>query len=401
MSLSHQYRAVLFLSLLALHSCNDGMQGCIDKQRVIGVLRQMEKFLKGQEIRFTEGLRIMKSKLTNLQNSVSKFPQADQSSPSSICPALAAPTHGKKFGSKYLAGHEVHFMCSSGYHLVGSATRVCQENGSWSGVGALCKAPPEWSVVNDPEFSRKPHCTKVDQAQHCSCDAGFHMSGTSHSSICQDVNECEVYKTDSGLLCAHMCVNIPGSYRCSCPSGYKLLANGRSCEDVDECLTQQHNCSRGTTCVNTGGGFRCVNPECPHLHGNISYVKTSPLQCERNPCSMTSRTCHLAAKTVSYHYLSLPSNLPTPATLFRMATATAPGRPGPDSLRFSIVEGGDARGMFLMQRSDRQTGELILVQPLLGPQELSVDMEMAEYLDRTFQAKHLARVHVIISPYKF
>ncbi|GAA6072318.1 fibulin-7 isoform X3, partial [Tachysurus ichikawai] len=26
MSLSHQYRAVLFLSLLALHSCNDGMQ---------------------------------------------------------------------------------------------------------------------------------------------------------------------------------------------------------------------------------------------------------------------------------------------------------------------------------------------------------------------------------------
>lgn len=46
-------------------------------------------------------------------------------------------------------------------------------------------APPEWSVVNNPEFSRKPRCTKVDQAQHCSCDAGFHMSGTSHSSICQ------------------------------------------------------------------------------------------------------------------------------------------------------------------------------------------------------------------------
>ncbi|XP_060781344.1 fibulin-7 isoform X10 [Neoarius graeffei] len=355
MTLSHQYRAVLFLSLLVLHSCNDGMQGCIDKQRVMGVLRQMEKFLKGQEIRFTEGLRIMKSKLTSLQNSVSKFPQADQSSSSFTCPALEAPTYGKTFGSKYLVGHEVHFVCSSGYHLVGSATRVCQENGSWSGVSALCK----------------------------------------------DVNECEVYKTNSGLLCAHTCANIPGSYHCSCPSGYKLLADGRSCEDVDECLTQQHNCSRGTTCVNTGGSFQCVNPECPHLHGNISYVKTSPLQCEKNPCSMTSRTCHLAPKTVSYHYLSLPSNLQTPATLFRMATATAPGRPGPDSLRFSIVEEGAAQGMFVMQRSDRQTGELILVQPLLGPQELSVDVEMAEYLDRTFQAKHLARVHVLISPYMF
>ncbi len=46
-------------------------------------------------------------------------------------------------------------------------------------------APPEWSVMNDPAFSRKPRCAKVDRAQHCSCDAGFHMSGTSDNSICQ------------------------------------------------------------------------------------------------------------------------------------------------------------------------------------------------------------------------
>lgn len=51
----------------------------MDKHQVVGLLRQMEKFLKGQEIRFTEGLRIMKSKLASLQNSVSKLPQADQS----------------------------------------------------------------------------------------------------------------------------------------------------------------------------------------------------------------------------------------------------------------------------------------------------------------------------------
>ncbi|XP_066535669.1 fibulin-7 [Hoplias malabaricus] len=443
MILSHQYRVLTLLSILALHSCNDGMQVCLDKQRVMGVFRQMEKFLKVQEIRFNESLRIMRSKLTSLQNSVSKFPQADQSSPSS-CPALETPAHGRKFGSKNLVGHEVHFVCSPGYRMVGSGTRVCQENGNWSGVNTLCKdqnkcssnpclnsgtclegdsqykcicpynwsggrcqqqtqtAPPEWSVVNDPAFSRKPRCAKVDRAQHCSCDAGFHMSGTSDSSICQDVNECEVYKADSsGLLCAHVCVNIPGSYHCSCPNGYKLLADGRSCEDVDECLMQQHNCSRGTTCVNTGGGFQCVNPECPRSHGNISYVKTSPFQCERNPCPMQSRSCPLAPKTISYHYLSLPSNLRTPATLFRMSTAAAPGRAGPDSLRFGIAGGGDSQGLFVMQRSDRQTGELILVQPLLGPQQLSVDVDMAEYSDRTFQAKHLARVHVLISPYEF
>ncbi|KAL6101694.1 fbln7 [Pungitius sinensis] len=442
MALSFRRRCLLLLCLTAVHS-DAAVQTCMDKHQVVGVLRQMEKFLKGQELRFTEGLRIMKSKLATLQNSVSKLPQADQSAAPTTCPTLEAPAHGTKFGSKYFLGHEVHFTCFPGYHLVGSATRVCRDNGTWTGIAAVCNdisecasnpcqnggtcvegvnqykctcpqnwsgshcqhqtqtAPPEWSVMNDPAFSRRPRCAQVNRAQHCSCDAGFHMSGTSDKSICQDVNECEVYRLDrGGKLCVHECVNVPGSYHCACPSGYKLLPDGRSCEDVDECLTQQHNCSRGTTCINTGGDFLCVDPECPRSHGNISYVRTSPFQCERNPCPMDSRSCHLAPKTVSFHYLSLTSNLKTPATLFRMATAAAPGRTGPDSLRFGIV-GGNTRGIFVMQRSDRQTGELILVQQLRGPQEISVDVDMSEYSDRTFQAKHVARVNVLVSPYSF
>lgn len=54
-----------------------------------------------------------------------------------------------------------------------------------SSAHLLNAAPPEWSVVNDPAFSRRPRCAQVNQEQHCSCDAGFHMSGTSDSSICQ------------------------------------------------------------------------------------------------------------------------------------------------------------------------------------------------------------------------
>uniref|UniRef100_A0A4W4H8E3 Fibulin 7 n=1 Tax=Electrophorus electricus TaxID=8005 RepID=A0A4W4H8E3_ELEEL len=373
-------------------------QGCVDKQRVMGVLRQMEKFLKGQEIRFTEGLRIMKSKLTSLQNSVSKFPQADQSSCMYAVLNVFSPAHGRKFGSKYLVGHEVHFMCFPGYELVGPGTRMCQENGSWSGISAVCK---DGSLCASNPCLNGGTCVEGVSKYKCTCLHNWSGNHCQHQTQ-TDVNECEVYKADgSGLLCAHTCVNIPGSYRCACPSGYKVLADGRSCEDVDECLAQQHNCSHRTTCVNTGGGFQCVNPECPRSHANISYVKTSPLQCERNPCPMDSRSCPLAPKTISYHYLSLPSNLRTPATLFRMATAAAPGRPSPDSLRFGIAGGGDARGLFVMQRLDRQTGELILVLPLVGPQELSVDVDMTEYSDRIFQAKHLARVHVLVSPHEF
>lgn len=46
-----------------------------------------------------------------------------------------------------------------------------------------------------------------------------------------DLNECEVYKREGGpRLCAHACVNLPGSYRCACPGGYVLLGDGKSCE---------------------------------------------------------------------------------------------------------------------------------------------------------------------------
>ncbi|MBN3298436.1 FBLN7 protein, partial [Amia calva] len=351
----------------------------------------MEKFLKGQETRFAEGLRIMKSKLAALQNSVSKFPASE---PHAVtCPPLEAPPHGRKFGSKYFLGHEVHFACNSGYHLVGAGTRVCQENGSWTGMNSVCKDVSECASnpcqnggscvegVNQykctcPQNWSGSHCqhqTQTDSASHavfildvsvvkyCSREHRvLHPTpgtgprsrpyGALRNRAClhADVNECEVYKQDGAArLCMHACVNIPGSYRCSCPTGYRLLADGRSCEDVDECLAQQHNCTRGTTCINTGGGFQCVSPECPKSHGNISYVKTSPLK--------------------------------------------DPPIPGADWI---VTERN--KTVFIYQ-----TGELILVQRLRGPQETEVEVDMSEYLERTFQAKHVSKVTVFVSPHEF
>ncbi|KAM4695118.1 fibulin-7 [Discoglossus pictus] len=432
-----QYSLFLFLYFTASQE-SQAAQNCLNKQQLLAAIRQMQQFLKGQETRFAEGIRVMKSRLNTLQNSVTK---GNPDPKPVVCPALEAPANGRKFGSKYLVDHEVHYTCDPGYQLVGLSSLLCQENGSWTGDAPNCKAvsqcsshpcqnggscvefsnqykcncPQEWTgsqcqyqvqtappdVANDAAYNRKPRCARIDRTQHCSCDAGFQMSGTSENSICQDVNECEVYKVDGApRLCMHTCINIPGSYRCSCPSGYKLLSDGKNCEDIDECTSGQNNCTRGTMCINTGGGFQCVSPECPKTNGNISYVKTSPIQCERNPCPMDSRSCHHAPKTISFHYLSLPSNLLTPVTLFRMATASAPGRPGPDSLRFGII-GGNNRGNFVMQRSDRQTGELILVQSLHGPQTIEVDVDMSEYLDRTFQAKHVSKITFFVSAYDF
>ncbi|XP_024414352.3 fibulin-7 isoform X1 [Desmodus rotundus] len=415
-------------------------QNCLNKQQVLAAIRQLQQLLKVQETRFSEGLRNVRSRLAALQSSANRM---GLDGPPVSCPALSAPPDGRKFGSKYLVDHEVHFTCDPGFQLVGPSSVVCLPNGTWTGeqprckdisecssqpcqnggtcveganqysclcppgrTGSRCQHPAQTAaperLADDPAFSRAPRCAQVERTRHCSCEAGFQLSrAAGGDSVCQDVNECELYGQEGRpRLCMHTCVNTPGSYRCACPSGYRTLPDRKSCEDVDECVSPQHLCPRGTTCINTGGGFQCVSPECPESSGNVSYVKTSPFQCERNPCPMDSRPCRHLPKTISFHYLSLPSNLTTPITLFRMAMASVPGRPGPNSLRFGIV-GGNSRGHFVMQRADRQTGELILVQTLEGPQTLEVDVDMSEYLDRSFQANHVSKVTIFVSPYDF
>ena len=35
--------------------------------------------------------------------------------------------------------------------------------------------------------------------------------------------------------CEQKCVNIPGSYQCICDRGFALDADGKACQDIDEC----------------------------------------------------------------------------------------------------------------------------------------------------------------------
>ena len=40
-----------------------------------------------------------------------------------------------------------------------------------------------------------------------------------------DINECG----DNNGGCSHTCVNMAGTHRCECPTGYTLLPNQRDC----------------------------------------------------------------------------------------------------------------------------------------------------------------------------
>ncbi|XP_061590171.1 sushi domain-containing protein 2-like [Cololabis saira] len=57
------------------------------------------------------------------------------------CGWLPPPNNGKKQGTTYLQGAIVAFSCDEGYTLEGSAQRVCQRNGQWSGEDTSCVHP--------------------------------------------------------------------------------------------------------------------------------------------------------------------------------------------------------------------------------------------------------------------
>ncbi|KAK6042873.1 calcium binding EGF domain protein, partial [Cooperia oncophora] len=46
---------------------------------------------------------------------------------------------------------------------------------------------------------------------------------------CIDINECELWTGGDTELCMGTCINTNGSYLCTCPPGYKIQPDGRTC----------------------------------------------------------------------------------------------------------------------------------------------------------------------------
>uniref|UniRef100_A0A8C6KD91 Fibulin 7 n=2 Tax=Nothobranchius TaxID=28779 RepID=A0A8C6KD91_NOTFU len=407
--LAHNGSRKLFKNMKKLHS----MPFLLISILMFCSLKQVQKLLSAHEATYTQSLRNLRKKINLLQ--------------STTCPKLDAPMNGRKLGKSHSVGHEVHFLCDLGYELVGAESRVCQESLSWSGQQPTCRDINEclsspcmnggtcvdevnqfscvcakgWAGVTCQTATTGPHvrpsrCSTVQGTTHCTCEPGYTISGRD-SYTCTDIDECEVlHNGPAGRLCLHKCINTPGGYRCSCPAGYNVTTDGRSCKDIDECATRQNNCTKDQMCINTYGGFQCVRVDCPRI-AHATYVKTSPMRCERNPCPLDNKACSQTPNSFSYHYLAVVSNLSAPRIMFRVSAL----RPIGDTLRFTLLGGRQARRHFTLQRSDRQTGQLMLASPVQGPVALEAEVEMSELERRVQLGRYITKITMFVSQYDF
>ncbi len=67
-----------------------------------------------------------------------------------------------------------------------------------------------------------------------------------------NVDECA--KTEINQ-CEHKCINTLTSFYCECNEGYRLMKDGKACEDIDECNSLKGKCSQ--YCFNTPGSYYC------------------------------------------------------------------------------------------------------------------------------------------------
>ncbi|XP_024911517.1 signal peptide, CUB and EGF-like domain-containing protein 2 isoform X4 [Cynoglossus semilaevis] len=118
-------------------------------------------------------------------------------------------------------------------------------------------------------------CKDTSTGVRCSCPVGFTLQPDGKT--CKDIDECELQNGG----CEHFCRNTIGSFECNCRKGFKLLTDERSCQDIDECFFER-TCDH--TCVNFPGGFQCL---C-----NKGYTMYGLAHCgDINECSVNNGGC--------------------------------------------------------------------------------------------------------------
>uniref|UniRef100_A0A670IX00 Latent transforming growth factor beta binding protein 4 n=1 Tax=Podarcis muralis TaxID=64176 RepID=A0A670IX00_PODMU len=170
--------------------------------------------------------------------------------------------------------------CANGRceNSVGSFSCRCRAGYQADPSGSECQDIDECAKTPPPCANGR--CQNTPGSFRCSCPPGYVPSPTGFEcrgnweggrkgeafpsrklnvtpfSLPPDVDEC----SQSPPPCARgRCQNTPGSYQCSCPSGFHSRPPSPPCRYVDECQQSPPPCGSGR-CENVPGGYRCLCP---------------------------------------------------------------------------------------------------------------------------------------------
>ncbi|KAG9270615.1 hemicentin-2-like [Astyanax mexicanus] len=219
------------------------------------------------------------------------------------------------------------------------------------------------------------------------CPPGF----TNKEGTCVDIDECLFRKP-----CQHECRNTAGSFQCSCPPGYQLLPNGRTCQDIDECTAQGVQCAPNQMCFNTRGGYQCVDTPCP-----ASYqTGGSPGTCFR-PCS---HNCAAGASPLllQYKLLTLPLEIPAQHNVIRLSAFSEAGVLQ-ERTSFTILEqDGEIKGQLFGIKDENGRGIIFTKRSLDQPGLVRLRVQattLSEHGRITYQSIFIIYISISAYPY--
>ncbi|KAG5850585.1 hypothetical protein ANANG_G00084020 [Anguilla anguilla] len=206
---------------------------------------------------------------------------------------------------------------------------------------------------------------------------------------CLDINECENSDT-----CQHECTNTPGSYKCLCPHGYRLMTNGKTCQDVDECLEQNIQCGSNRMCFNMRGSYQCIDTPCPPNYQRDPATGF----CLKN-CPPNDLECALSPYALEYKLLSLPFGIAANQDLIRLVAYTQDGVVHPRT-SFLVVD-EDVTLPFAI-RDENMKGVVFTTRPLREPHTYRMKVRaLSSSADGGIEYQTTFIVYIAVSAYPY
>ncbi|XP_010131672.1 PREDICTED: LOW QUALITY PROTEIN: hemicentin-1-like, partial [Buceros rhinoceros silvestris] len=209
---------------------------------------------------------------------------------------------------------------------------------------------------------------------------------------CVDIDECETRDT-----CQHECRNSLGSYQCTCPAGYRLMPNGKTCQDIDECLEQNINCGSNQMCFNMRGSYQCIDTPCPP-----SYQR-EPLSgfCLKN-CPANDLECDLSTYALEYKLLSLPFGIAAGQDLIRLVAYTHDQVMHPRTTFLMADEDPADPAVPFALRDENLKGVVYTTRPLREPKTYRMGVRALSYgIDGNVEYRTTFIVYIAVSAYPY